>query len=500
MEKTNGITITLDLETSNLDPFVDRIYLVVYRYSGESCAPRCVTLEQFKLDKTALELLASPATVLRGHNVKFDALFLANNGVEINCRLDDTRVHAYLNWPTEPLGLKSLVETRLRIPVTRLDDFGVTPKKAHLEAFRASEVYFEVDGTFFAKTKMRKYAIADVVNCDAIKAKMVTTQWWRDVEMPLTNILFNMERRGLALDCVKLEALNADYTRKVDLLRAYFGELNPGSSKQLASRLTEDGLDLKKLAKKTEKGAPKLDKLFFKNLAWTGNDFAKNVLQYRKVSKLLGTYVQPFLEEAKKGGRIHGSINQAGAEDFWGAGKGGTSTGRLTSSNPNLQNIPARTPEGKAIRSCFVASRGFKLFDADLKQIEPRLVAHYSQAPKLLRAYAEGLDTHGMFASDIFKTPVDKLTKTERFIGKTSWLATVYGCSYKKLLQICETYSEEPLELNLDPYHMEWEKLHEVDKKKIRKYEPLCDEVLYAKWMFFKNWYNLLCTTLCVIQ
>jgi DNA polymerase-1 len=488
MEMPNGpITITLDLETSGLDPFVDRIHLVVYRIVGVSERPICESLESFKERLDVRRLLSSPDNILRGHNIKFDALFLVVNGVDVNCRLDDTRVLSYLNWPSEKHDLKSLVETKLKRPVVRLEDFGIKPAKGNIERFRGSRNYVEIDGLFFAKTKLTKYAIADVVNCDELKKRMSVSAWWRDYEMPLTKILFDMEKRGIALDSVKLEELNADYTRRVESLKAYFGDINPGSTKQLAARLTEEGFDLKKLAKKTDKGAPKLDKLFFKNLAWTGNEFAKNILQYRKLSKNLSTYVQPFLLEAKKGGRIHGSINQAGAEDFWGEGKGGTSTGRLTSSNPNLQNIPARTPEGKAVRSCFIASKGFKLFDADLKQIEPRLVAHYTQAPKLLKAYADGMDTHGMFAADIFKTTVDKLSKTERFIGKTSWLATVYGCSYKKLLQICETFSEDPLELNLEPYQMEWEKLHEVDRKKILRWEPLCDEVLYAKWMFFKN-------------
>jgi len=368
-----------------------------------------------------------------------------------------------------------------------LNDLALRPLKRYHQAFKDNPKFVEISKAFFSLPQLKRYAIADVVNCDDLKKKMSITQFWRDVEMPLTTILFQMERRGIYLDQEKLKKLDEDYTRRVESLMAFFGDTNPNSPKQLAKRLEEEGFDLAVLAEKTDKGAPKLDKLFFKKLDWNGNEFAKNLLAYRKYSKNLNTYIRPLLEYAARDGRVHGSFNQAGMEDTWGEGKGGTATGRLTSSDPNLQNIPARTQEGKEVRSCFIATPGFKMFDADLKQIEPRLVAHYSQAPKLINAYANGLDTHGMFASDIFKKPVEELTKIERFVGKTSWLATVYGCSYRKLLQICELNSDTPLELNLGPYLGLFDKMHPLDKKKILRFHPKCDDVMYAKWMFFKN-------------
>lgn len=482
METSN---VTLDLETGGLNPLTDPIHLVVYRYSGEN-EIKAVSLEEAKRDSKLIASLGSSTCVLRGHNIKFDASFLVASGIPVLCRLEDTRVQAYLNWPNDEHGLKSLTEKRLKRKVVRLEDFAVTPKKKHINAFRNSDKYVEIGGSFFLKTTLRKYAIADVVNCDSIKLLMTSTPWWREVEMPLTTALFKMEQRGIYLDTAKLKELKEDFTLKRDKLQSSLGEINPNSGKQLAEKLKNEGLDLKKV-EKTEKGAPKLDKMFFKRRAWEGDEFASNLLEYRKYNKNLNTYVEPLLEYALKDGRVHGSFNQAGSEDFWGDGAGGTSTGRLTASNPNLQNIPARTAVGKAVRSCFIPTPGYSMFDADLKQIEPRVVAHFTQAPKLLTAYQEGLDTHGMFASDIFHKPVDKLSKVERFIGKTSWLATVYGCSFKKLLLICEVNSDEPLTLDLEPYMGLWDKLHPVDKRHTLKYNPLCDQETYAKWMFFKN-------------
>lgn len=477
--------VTLDLETTGLDPFSDGVVLVAYRIDGKG-DPIVCSLEEARTDSALVRALGDHRSVLRGHNIKFDALFLHANGFFVNCQLDDTRVHAYLNWPTIPHDLKSLTEAKLGRSVVRLEDLLIKPKKSELEAYEKATAFSKVGGGFADTKQLIKYAAADVVNCDDLKRSMNTTPWWRDIEQPLTKCLFDMEKRGITLDTKRLAELEVEFGSRVEALQAYFGKLNPGSTKQLAERLKADGADLS-MCDKTEKGSPKLDKLYFKKLAWSGSDFAKNILAYRGATKLLGTYITPLLDCGEKDGKVHGSFNQAGREDFYGESAGGTSTGRLTSSNPNLQNIPARSADGKRIRSCFIAAPGYQLFNADLKQIEPRLVAHYSQSPKLIHAYANNIDTHGMFGAEIFKVPIEKLSKTERFIGKSSWLATVYGCSYKKLLAICEQNSEDPLDLDLGPYIGLWDKLTLDEQKRIAKFNPTVNKELFAKWMFFKN-------------
>jgi len=477
--------LTLDLETTGLDPFVDKIVLVAFRFTG--CPePYTGTLADATANTRLRCALADPKVTMRGHNIKFDALFLHANGFEVNCQLDDTRVMAYLNWPNIKHDLKNLVERKLLRPVVRLEDITVYPSKKEMHKYTQNSDYAFVGGGYAPLDKLTEYAAADVVNCDDLKRCMNVTAWWRDTEMPMTKVLFDMEKRGLMIDRTRMGELETEFTdRKADL-EAYFGELNPGSTKQLAAKLTADGVDLS-VCDKTEKGSPKLDKLFFKKLAWQGNEFAGKVLDYRKTSKLLGTYISPLLTSSELDGRVHGSFNQAGVEDLWGDGTGGTSTGRLTSSNPNLQNIPARGSDGKRIRACFIPSKDHFMVNADLKQIEPRLVAHYSQSPKLIHCYQNGIDTHGMFGSEIFKVPIEKLTKTQRFIGKSSWLATVYGCSYKKLLAICETNSDDPLDLDLEPYIGLWDRLTAADHKRLLRFNPTANAEVYAKWMFFKN-------------
>ena len=478
--------VTVDLETGGLDPHNDAILLVVVSF-GDGGEPLALTLGEAQGNDRLKACLADHNAILRGHNIKFDANFLSCNGFEVNAKLEDTKVLAYLNWPHEKQGLKSLVKTKLKKPVVELMDLAIKPHKKYHKFFDNNPKFFKIGDAWFNKERVTSYAQADVKNCDSLRKMMQVSQWWREHEMPLTTTLFQMERRGIGLDLDKLRSLDAEYTSRVDNLTTFFHPTNPNSSKQLAKRLTEEGFDLSTLAEKTEKGAPKLDKLFFKQLAWSGSEFADKLLSYRRYYKNLNTYIRPLLEYAKKDGRVHGSFNQAGVEDMWGEGGGGTSTGRLTSTDPNLQNIPARTAEGKEVRSCFVATKGFTLFDADLKQIEPRLVAHYSQAPKLIKAYNEGLDTHGMFASDIFHKPIEELTKIERFIGKTSWLATVYGCSYRKLLLICESNSDEPLTIDTSPYKGIWDRMDRDAQKKVLRYAPLCDDDMYSKWMFFRH-------------
>lgn len=286
------------------------------------------------------------------------------------------------------------------------------------------------------KTSLLCYNEADVVNCDDLARTLVKTDWYNKVEQPLIDILFRMECRGIQLNKPHLERLKNDYGPTIEALRAEFGELNPNSPKQLQEYFVSSGVDT---GVYSDDGKPSTEKIVLKRMAWEGYGFAKQLLSYREASKLYSTYICPLLTESDANGRIHGAFNQAGTE----ANSGGTATGRLTSSGPNLQNIPTRTESGKQVRKAFIASEGSFLIDSDLKQIEPRVLAHYTQSPKLLKAFNEGHDTHAIMAGLIFNKPIDTLEGMERFIGKTSWLASVYGAYPKKLKLIAETYSEE---------------------------------------------------------
>lgn len=498
-------TITLDIESTGLSWQSDSILLCGYSIDGGEI--------KYGISDELKEALSKAENVLRGHNCKFDALFLSSAGCDVSCQLEDTRILAYLNWPNEEShSLKHLVRTKLHGKPTELSDIQFKPLKKDLLYLSLDEYFTFSDGKMVRKDLLTQYHREDILNVDRLYKRLSVTDWFRDVEMPLTRILFEMELYGCPLDASTIRTLGGTLSTsrdgslqrlrgKVEALRgqALVGlvqakeegkeeEFNPGSSQQVREVLKALGHNLEELCEKTPKGEYCVDKALLKSLAWKGDEFSKVLLDYRKFSKILSTYVEPFVEGIKKDGNLHGSINQAGSEDQYGEGTKGTNTGRLSSSSPNLQNIPSRTKEGKEVRKAFVASKDGFMFDTDLKQIEPRLIAHYSQAPKLLNAYRSGLDTHGLFACDIFDRPdINTLVGPERFIGKTSWLATVYGCSYKKLLRICENFSDEPLVLDLEPYRNVFDGLENKQKKQVMDACGKDYRTVHAQWMFFKN-------------
>lgn len=428
--------LTLDLETTGLDWQRDQITLIGYRINGQGTVIQIVPGGGD--DEIFRDALADPKVTKRGHNIKFDLLFLMQNGYTFAGLIDDTAILAYLDNPFESIRLKDLVEQRLKNSVTRLEDFAIRPKKKELALYAANPAYFQIDKDFYEKEKFMEYNRADVTNCDKLRADLITTDWYRQVEQPLVSFLMEIEQKGIQLDTEHLKRLETEYEERIKKVEEELQGVNAKSPKQVRQYLQASGVQL---LEKTEKGEPKTDKLVLKRLTWAGNTNTATLLKHRELSKLLNTYVKPLLGSSDGQGRIHGSFNQVGAS----GSSSGTKTGRLTSSKPNLQNIPDRTEEGRKIRRAFIASRGYLLFDSDLKQIEPRLVAHYTQNKILLEAYAKGQDTHAIMGGVIFGKPPELLSKLERFIGKTSWLASFYGCSAKKLKVIAETISEDPI-------------------------------------------------------
>lgn len=492
-------TVTLDVETSGLDWRTCKLYLNGYTLNRSK---EVTYVETDKADPVLYALLADESTVLSGHNVKFDALVLSMHGYRVLCRLEDTRIMAYLNWPTlDSHGLKSLVRTKLGRYVQDLDDLMFTPLKkevAHLTDYERH--YWQVDEYWVRRDLLKEYHKEDVLNVDRLRARLVVTDWFRDVEMPLTRMLFEMELYGCPLDKQTLVDLKRNYSATAEGLLERLREsvrlvgfippdkeaFNPNSHDQVREVLRLRKYKLEDICEKTKSGDWSVDKPLLKSLMWKGDEFCKILLEYRRYSKILSTYVGPFLKGVEDDGKLHGSINQAGSEDLYGDGAKGTNTGRLSSSNPNLQNIPSRTKEGKEVRKAFIASDRLHMFDSDLSQIEPRLVAHYSQAPKLIHAYANDLDTHGLFANDIFGKECGK-DSVERFIGKSSWLATVYGCSYKKLLYICEGFSDNPLTMDTEAYADCFYRLKEKEQAKVIRDCGKDYKKIYEQWMFFKN-------------
>lgn len=482
--------VTLDLETTSLDWINGRINLLGYRIDGGEITQ----YEPTGIDEKLSILLSNEESILRGHNIKFDAHFLRQMGYVLRCRYEDTRVMAYHQWPDEENhDLKGLVQRKLGRTPTELGDIVFEPLKKeryHLDS-AYSDFYYKMDMGWVRKDLLKEYHLEDITNVDDLRAIMAPSDWFTDIEMPLTKMIYEMEAFGCPLDLEHLGRLKDELSANQITLFAELGgseTFNPGSTPQVAKRLEDLGYILSDITTKTAKGAWQINAPLLKKLAHKGDKFAETLLKYKRNNKLLSTYVDPFIEKSRLDKRLHGSFNQAGSEDAEGDGTRGTKTGRLSSTDPNLQNIPSRTKEGKEIRKAFIAPEEEFEFDSDLKQIEPRLIGHYSQSPKLIYAYNNNLDTHGLFACDIFnRNSVTELTAMERFIGKTSWLATVYGCSFRKLLQICTNFSEGPLDIDTRRFDHLWGWLPLNERAKLIKKYGKESESLYPKWMFFKE-------------
>lgn len=440
MNTETAKTIYLDLETSGLDPDVDKITLMGARVEGQSS----VTESELK------EYLADPNNTLVGHNIKFDVAFLVRAGYVVKCKLFDTKVLAYSYDPFRSLSLEDLAEQVLKVKHISFDS--QPTKKKDLDP---AKTYTKIGRHYVSDDVLLAKNTEDIELSHKLSKSIPQTDWFKKVERPLTDILADMETRGITIDQDQLRKLGdeveSELIRLEKEIKLVVPCLNINSGEQLSAGLLAIKMPLSRYSESTVKGFWSVDSQVLRKLDWDGHSICGTILEYRKLKKLKSTYIDPILVKSGKDGKLHGFFNQAGKTVSAGDNMG-TRTGRLSSSDPNLQNIPARSKEGLKIREAFIASEGFYLIDSDLKQIEPRYVAHLTQSPKLIKAFATGQDTHAMFAADIFGKKPEELTKMERFIGKSSWLATVYGCYPDKLKETCEKFSETRLTYDLDFY------------------------------------------------
>lgn len=243
----------------------------------------------------------------------------------------------------------------------------------------------------------------------------------REVEFPLSFTLFWMEREGFRVDCDFLCGLGKRYTAEIEEMRnrviaATGGEpFNLNSPQQLGEVLFEK-MNLPH-GKKTSRGYSTSAEVL-EGLRWDAPDVIEPLLRYRRLTKLNGTYVEGLLSQTDAGGRVHSTFDQVA-----------TATGRISSSEPNLQNIPVRSEEGKEIRRAFLARPGWILLDADYSQIELRLMAHFSGDPALQQAFRDGADIHARTAGEIFDVPPEWVTPELRSRAKAVNFGIIYGIS-----------------------------------------------------------------------
>ena len=359
-------------------------------------------------------LLADASVPKAGHNIKYDWLVLRRAGVELAGVAYDSMLASFVLDPgRRSHAIDDLARERLSLQVqTYADVAGRGRSERPFAAVPLADAARHACGDSETVLRLR----------EAFRPELEDHQLLgllEQVEVPLIAVLVEMEWRGVRVDLERLREISRQFSLELAELegaiyRAAGTEFNINSTPQLRHVLFEK--HQLPVLKKTKTGAS-TDYDVLEQLAAMGHEVPRLLIEYRELSKLKSTYVDAlpgFINP--RTGRIHTSYNQAGA-----------ATGRLSSSEPNLQNIPVRTPRGEAIRRAFVAAPGWLLLTADYSQIELRLLAHLSGDPAFVRAFAEGGDIHRQTAAIIFAVPQEQVTPEMRARAKTINFATIYG-------------------------------------------------------------------------
>ena len=418
-----------DTETTSLD--AQQAQLVGVSFAVEPHEAAYVPLAHdyegapVQLDRAAVllalkPLLEDPAKAKVGQNAKYDINILANGSPAIEMRgvAYDTMLETYvLNSTATRHDMDSLAQKYLDHTTIAFED--IAGKGAKQLTF--NQIHLDKAGPYAAED-------ADITLRlhHALQARLAQTPSVQpvlmDIEMPLVPVLARIERQGALVDAALLKVQSGELGVKMAELeqRAYElagEEFNLGSPKQLGAILY-DKLGMPVLSK-TTKGQPSTAEAVLDELAEQGYPLPEVLMQYRSLSKLKSTYTDKLPGQINpRTGRIHTSYQQAVA-----------ATGRLSSSDPNLQNIPIRTAEGRRIRQAFVASPGYKLLAADYSQIELRIMAHLAKDEGLLHAFRNNLDVHRATAAEVFGVPLEAVTTDQRRSAKAINFGLIYGMS-----------------------------------------------------------------------
>ena len=452
-----------DLETTGLNPVSDPI--VGYSFAWEPKVayylPVRAPAEDAQLDPDATlaalkPIFENPKVAKRNHNIKFDQIVLAAAGVNLAGVAGDSMIAHYLLEPgARAHGLDDLTLAELghkNIAIHEL--IGKGKKQITMDKVRAATV--------------AKYACEDAdaaLQLAAIYEPRLESQGFRklydELEVPLIGVLAEMERTGIRVDVPFLTKLGGEMAVELaaiekDVHTLAGREFNVGSLKEL-QKILFDEMKLPVQKRTGIKNDPSTDQESLERLAALGHALPKKLIEYRKLTKLKGTYVDVLPTLADKDGQVHTSFNQASVE-----------TGRLSSSDPNLQNIPARTEQGAQLRKAFIPRDGWTLITADYSQIELRLLAQFCQDETLKAAFAEDRDVHTAVAAQIFKVKEEEVTKSQRGMAKTVNFGVLYGMSAMGLSARLSIPKKEA-EQFIDAYFARYPKVLEYQQNLLAK-------------------------------
>lgn len=365
---------------------------------------------------SALKPVLEARSILKiGQNMKYDMGMLMRYGIEMS-PIDDTMLMSYTTDGARNNGMDALSEKWLNHTPIKFTDIAGTGKKQ--KTFDLLEI--ESASKYAAEDADITLRLWHVLKQRVVAEKATTL--YETIERPLVPVLARMEARGIHVNRQILSQLSGEFAQRAAALEAEAHELagekfNIGSPKQLGDILFGK-MELPG-GKKTKTGAWQTGASVLDDLAAEGNDLAQKVLDWRGLSKLKSTYTDALPEFINPHtGRVHTSYAQAAV-----------ATGRLSSSDPNLQNIPVRSEDGRKIRTAFVAEKGKKLISADYSQIELRVLAHIADIDALKKAFSDGLDIHAMTASEMFNVPIEGMDPMVRRQAKAINFGIIYGIS-----------------------------------------------------------------------
>ena len=394
-----------------------------------------------------------------GQNIKYDMMVLANYGIHLEGKMFDTMIAHYILAPELRHNMDYLAEVYLKYKTIHIDALiGSGKKQRSMSELDPKEVY-----EYAAEDADVTLKLKNILEKELHEKGLY--QLFEEVEMPLVPVLARMEMNGARIDEASLAETSKVFTERMETIerdiREVAGqELNISSPRQIGELLF-DQLKIDSKPKKTKTGQYVTDEATLLALK-SKHPVVEKILDYRGYKKLLSTYIDALPQLVNpRTGHIHTSYNQAV-----------TATGRLSSSNPNLQNIPIRDENGKEVRKAFIPDEGELFFSADYSQIELRLMAHLSQDKNMVEDFNSGHDIHQATAAKIFKVPIEEVTSTMRRKAKTANFGIIYGISAFGLAERMEVSRGEARQL-IDDYFATYPGVKEYMDKSIEKARQL---------------------------
>lgn len=465
--------VSVDTETTSTDAM--KAELVGLSFSIEENKAFYVPIpserdEALKIVNIFKGVYESPDLMKIGQNIKYDIIVLANYGVKFNGPIFDTMIAHYVLQPELRHNMDYMAEVYLNYKTIHIDEL-IGPKgkgQKNMRSLSPSEVYKYASEDADVTLKLK-----NIFEVELKKNGLYSL--FEEIEMPLVPVLARMEMNGVRVDTESLAETSRQFAERMSTIEKEIHEMagmdfNISSPKQVGEVLF-DKLKIVDKAKKTKTGQYVTSEDVLQNLK-SRHPIVEKILDYRGYKKLLSTYVDSLPQLINpKTGHIHTSYNQAV-----------TSTGRLSSSDPNLQNIPIRDENGKEVRKAFIPDEGCEFFSADYSQIELRIMAHLSQDENMIEAFTQGYDIHAATAAKIYKISIEEVTADQRRKAKTANFGIIYGITVFGLAERMEVSRAEAKEL-IDGYFATYPKVREYMDRSIQ----MARERGYTETMFSRR-------------